>query len=1075
MDIRVVTVELLRVGPRHNQLLSPLTPYLGVCGNAAVDTVKLPYEQRDFDERLQELRYEVVAEDDPARLARALDKTGREMACILRQVQALSGALNAEIERSQTLTQLRIVFSASELAMLPFELSKLLSDPESSGVWLALQARNPVCITRHVRSVSAEGTSWPTNPRILFIAGPETPADEHREALLRVMAPWLDADGSPGDRLVVLQDATRAGIKRAVADAAAEGAPFTQVHILAHGAPLRPDDRYSTFGVELRGEVISGQQLAIALTSMGEKTSNRPAVVTLATCDSAKEGDVRMPDASVAHDLHDQGIPLVVASQFPLSVEGSLPFVEIFFGGQLWGKHPLVSIHELRQQLFANLGHKVHDWAALVVYEAFPSDFKAQLEQTRYWQTRRAQDRALIRLEALVTQGLGVRSLQDSYATLVKDADAVGARLPDDGPYALECAGLRAAGHKRIAQVAFELAGAAGISETWRNALYAEFLRRLDESRAGYWRATKSFLGPTSEPIRRKANLHWLLGQVLSLDVVMGRRLSMDNWTAAHLAARIDTESPDEVVRAWAHVSLSELALLRLADAAVPSGERTAFAQEAIEHATVVVELLGRGSEHVMTTSRQFERYIDCWGNRDCESAFARLGIPGREHWHDQDGLVPTAVRVVQLLSGSRPPASPSAQSGGGDGTPRSSSPPKLDQGTATTVTKPATTPPSGTKRATTLATPVRRLARSGSGVMFDIEMLPAENGDCLWIEYGDPKKPRRVLIDCGAESTARVLASRFAGGSPRSFELFVLTHIDADHINGVLPLFGNRALNARFEDIWFNGWRQVSTFLSVRQAEDFSRLLEDPKRGLPWNLAMSSKRAKVPAPIVIAAGKPLPSFDLPGGMRLTLLSPGASQLSTLGRQWKIALQELKPPKKMLGRKAPPPPVTDFDAFDVEALAKTPARKDPSVPNGSCIGLLAEFDGRSILLTGDAYADVLATSIKALQRERGHPDDKLKLDALKLSHHGSANATTSELLNLLDCPRYLVSTNGNIFYHPDREAIARVIVHGGDQPTLLFNYRSPYNGLWDEPSLRKRCRYQTVYPKEGKDGLRVSL
>ncbi len=28
--------------------------------------------------------------------------------------------------------------------------------------------------------------------------------------------------------------------------------------------------------------------------------------------------------------------------------------------------------------------------------------------------------------------------------------------------------------------------------------------------------------------------------------------------------------------------------------------------------------------------------------------------------------------------------------------------------------------------------------------------MLPAGHGDCLWIEYGDPGRPQRVLIDGG-------------------------------------------------------------------------------------------------------------------------------------------------------------------------------------------------------------------------------------------------------------------------------------------------------------------------------------
>ena len=37
---------------------------------------------------------------------------------------------------------------------------------------------------------------------------------------------------------------------------------------------------------------------------------------------------------------------------------------------------------------------------------------------------------------------------------------------------------------------------------------------------------------------------------------------------------------------------------------------------------------------------------------------------------------------------------------------------------------------------------------------MLKIEMLRAGHGDCLWIEYGDPKAPRRVLIDGGATGT---------------------------------------------------------------------------------------------------------------------------------------------------------------------------------------------------------------------------------------------------------------------------------------------------------------------------------
>jgi len=237
----------------------------------------------------------------------------------------------------------------------------------------------------------------------------------------------------------------------------------------------------------------------------------------------------------------------------------------------------------------------------------------------------------------------------------------------------------------------------------------------------------------------------------------------------------------------------------------------------------------------------------------------------------------------------------------------------------------------------------------------------------------------------------------------------------------------------------------------------------------------MTDKDAEIPAPVVLPSEGIPPTFMLPDGLSVTLLSPGTEQLKPLGRAWKKALLELKPKKEMLGRKTKPASVEDFESFDVESLAGKRPNKDTSVPNGSSIALLLEFEGRSMLLTGDAHAEVLARSIKSLQKARGKAGEKLKLDALKLSHHGSGNATTVELLELLDCPRYLVSSSGNIFYHPDREAIARVILHGGKKPTLCFNYRSSLNELWDESVLKERYHYEAEYPSKESKGLRVLL
>ncbi len=146
--------------------------------------------------------------------------------------------------------------------------------------------------------------------------------------------------------------------------------------------------------------------------------------------------------------------------------------------------------------------------------------------------------------------------------------------------------------------------------------------------------------------------------------------------------------------------------------------------------------------------------------------------------------------------------------------------------------------------------------------------------------------------------------------------------------------------------------------------------------------------------------------------------------------------------------------------------------------NGSSIAVLAEYGKTSALLMGDAHAEVVAASIRKLLADRKNKPKRLAIDALKLSHHGSANALSEELLELLECRRYLVSTDGSHFYHPHREALARVVVHGGKQPTLYFNYSAQdnnYSKLWADPSLQERYGFHVAFPPAGEPGQRVAL
>jgi beta-lactamase superfamily II metal-dependent hydrolase len=369
---------------------------------------------------------------------------------------------------------------------------------------------------------------------------------------------------------------------------------------------------------------------------------------------------------------------------------------------------------------------------------------------------------------------------------------------------------------------------------------------------------------------------------------------------------------------------------------------------------------------------------------------------------------------------------------------------------------------------------------------MFRIEMLPAGHGDGLLIVYGDATALCHVLIDGGpfyAYRNARLVEQPTLSRRMRrlideggSLELMVVTHIDADHIESPVRLLGSRPPDLRIDEVWFNAWEHLRPQEQDRLGPVAGEMLRGLilKQKVPWNAALGGHA------IALEGDEPLPSVPLPGGLRLTLLSPSADALAALSHEWKEDLAEagLDPdcPDEALERlkksRLKPDDYLGTPSLDVDLLAEEPFEGDTGLPNGSSIAFIAEYEGKRCLFAGDAHAPALRESINRLLAGSGA--SRLRLDAFKIPHHGSKNNLSTELLDLIDCPRYLISTNGRIFGHPDRTAIARIVAHGGD-PLLCFNYRSEENCIWGNPDLQERHGYRTLYGNETLGGLIVDL
>lgn len=360
----------------------------------------------------------------------------------------------------------------------------------------------------------------------------------------------------------------------------------------------------------------------------------------------------------------------------------------------------------------------------------------------------------------------------------------------------------------------------------------------------------------------------------------------------------------------------------------------------------------------------------------------------------------------------------------------------------------------------------------------FGVTLMPAGQGDSILLEYGDPEVPHRVLIDGGPARCYDLMSARLAAIPPelRRIDLLVLTHVDADHIEGVVRLVNDAQLAVDVGEVWFNGYQQLppDEYLGAAQGEILSALLD--ARHIPLNTPFDG------GAVARRRGAPLPEVDLPGGLTLTVLGPDEVTLRSLRKVWEkecrragIAPGSTRDALDLLAGQRRLSPLDAYLAVpDAETLAAGPEpAADSSVTNASSIVLLAEYGGRSILLAGDATPTVLTEGLERLLAERSRR--VLDVDAVKLPHHGSRGNVTRGVLELIRSPTYLVSTDGSYFRHPDPEAIARVVLGGGGVRRLVFNYRTETTDRWSDRALVNRYGYDAMYPADETQGATLEI
>lgn len=320
---------------------------------------------------------------------------------------------------------------------------------------------------------------------------------------------------------------------------------------------------------------------------------------------------------------------------------------------------------------------------------------------------------------------------------------------------------------------------------------------------------------------------------------------------------------------------------------------------------------------------------------------------------------------------------------------------------------------------------------------MFRVRAIQVEHGDSLLVSYGTVGHLSHMLVDGGPVGSLptllSVLKNECVDGRLR-LELLVVTHYDLDHIEGIIELLNNTPDWLEISEIWFNGHHHLtpSDILGSQEGDKLSKLIRS--LNLPWNVSFDKGNEH--------GGRILQTCDavvLPGGIDVRVLSPDESGMAALAKDW--SNPELPPtepesvPNDMMGRKDAWPPEQHSLYGGIAFIS------DRSVPNRSSIALLLTYEGKRVVLAGDAFSNVINDGLAL------HLPDGESVDLLKVSHHGSKGNTDKQLLERLECKRFLISTSGKTHKHPDHALIARLVARHNN-PEIFFNYSKGWPGNW---------------------------
>jgi beta-lactamase superfamily II metal-dependent hydrolase len=346
-----------------------------------------------------------------------------------------------------------------------------------------------------------------------------------------------------------------------------------------------------------------------------------------------------------------------------------------------------------------------------------------------------------------------------------------------------------------------------------------------------------------------------------------------------------------------------------------------------------------------------------------------------------------------------------------------------------------------------------------------------AADGDCCLIESKDAKT-RRVLVD-GGRSASYIANTRDALGAIRDnggkLDVICVSHIDDDHISGILRLIEDEVAWRQFEflkatelttkppsiarppkigEVWHNGLfrllgdqtgHQVEPVLSTvatilagspadllrRRASELDDIITGELSSMELTRRLSAQQLGIPLNprnngglVKRSASGAAKKFEKVtfGSLRIFLLGPSQDDIEKLREKWQTFLdkseealaklhQDLLRDESLLG--ALSPPIVANPMLD-QALGDGLSRVTEA--NLASIMLLVEEGTKKVLMTGDGVSSEILEGLK--RHKKLDAAGRLHVDVLKVQHHGATANVDEAFVRSVTADHYVFCGNG---------------------------------------------------------------